>query len=310
MSVPSSFPAQVSLNDATQVGTWGDYWELAKPRIVMMELVTLVAGFWLAADSGWAANPWLSLTLVASLLGTALVAASAGTLNQWIEADRDAVMQRTSRRPIPMGRVDAKQAILSGAITMMLGFPLLVLGVGPVVALCGLFCWALYVAVYTPLKAHSTWNTAVGAASGSIPIVMGYLAGGGQSLLVGLALFGVLYLWQYPHFMAIAWRCRDDYRRAGMVMATTVDPSGKLAGEQSLWGAALLLPVGLVPAVVAGSAWGATMFVACSMWLGYRYLVAAYAFSRQPADDTSRQLLRSSLWYLPMWMLSLAWLGW
>ncbi len=186
----------------------GDFWELTKPRIVAMEIITIAMGFYLAAASDWS-----PLVFVTTLVGTGLVAGSRQALNQWLERDLDAIMHRTANRPLPAGRVEAWQAVVFGLLLLAPGVALLAIGPGTATLALGLACWFLYVVVYTPLKVRSTLNTAVGAASGSLPIVMGWVAAGGAFDAVALALFGVLYLWQYPHFMAIAWRCRDDYLR-------------------------------------------------------------------------------------------------
>lgn len=277
-----------------------DYWELTKPRIVAMELITIAMGFYLAAGSDWSA--WVLFT---TCLGTGLVAGSASALNMWIERDLDALMIRTANRPLPAGRLEPWQAAVFGTVLLVAGSALLWAGPGAPTLALGLACWCLYVVIYTPLKTRSTLNTAIGAASGSLPIVMGWVAAGGEWNTVALSLFGVLYLWQYPHFMAIAWRCRDDYVRGGYVMSTTVDPTGRRAGIEAIIGALVLLPVSLVPATMATSLWLGGAYAVWTSLLGLVYLWAAVRFAREPGDATSRTLLRASLIYLPLWILGL-----
>jgi protoheme IX farnesyltransferase len=276
------------------------FWELTKPRIVAMEIITIAMGFYLAAGADWS-----PAVLVATLIGTGLVAGSASALNMWIERDLDAVMHRTMSRPLPSGRVAPWQAMLFGLVLLALGTATLWVGAGAPTLVLGIVTWCLYVVAYTPLKTRSTLNTAVGAASGALPMIMGWVAAGGEFNWVCLSLFGVMYLWQYPHFMAIAWRCKEDYFRGGYVMSTTVDPSGRRAGIEAVVGSVLLILVSLVPALHSSSATMSMLFVVWSLLLGGIYLKASLGFAREPGDASSRTLLRASLVYLPCWMLGL-----
>ena len=296
----TSSPTSVVTTRSRFAARVADYWELTKPRIVAMEIITIAMGYYLAAGSDWS-----PVVLFATVVGIGLVAGSASTLNQWLERDLDAVMHRTANRPLPAGRVEPWHAVVFGLVLLVVGIVVLAIGSGAPTLTLGIICWCLYVIAYTPLKTRSTLNTAVGAASGSLPIVMGWVAAGGTLDAVALALFGVLYLWQYPHFMAIAWRCRDDYFRAGYVMSTTVDPTGRRAGIEAIIGSLLLLPVSLVPAMLSSSPIMVTLFVMWSLLLGIVYAKAAFAFARSPDDVTSRWLLRASLVYLPCWILGL-----
>jgi protoheme IX farnesyltransferase len=282
-----------------------DFVVLSKFRIVVMELVTVLAGFLLAASDAWS-----PLVLTAVLLGTGLVAASASALNQWLEVDLDAVMTRTRNRPLPAGRLSEPVALAFAALTGIAGVGMLVLLAPWPATLAGIVCWLVYVVAYTPLKTRSTLNTAVGAISGGLPILLGWLAAGGSLLqLAPWGLFGVLAFWQYPHFMAIAWRCRDDYQLAGYVMDTTVDPSGRRAGVIAVVGSVLLMLVSLLPMAMATSWLGAALYAATALAIGAVYLLSATGFAGHPDDHTSRRLLRVSLLYLPLWLLSLAWLA-
>lgn len=273
-----------------------DYIELTKPRIVLLELVTVVVGMYLAAP-----GQLTTRLLIATVVGTTLVAASASILNQWLERDRDGHMQRTADRPLPAGRVAAGEAIILAAVTFATGVLTLALSVNWSTALVGVLCWAIYVAVYTPMKTRSTLNTAVGAASGALPILMGWMAGGGSFDLVALGLVGVLYLWQFPHFMAIAWLYRRDYATAGFQMATVDDSSGLRAGAIAVSGALALLPISLVPALAphSGSPW---VYCVWAMMLGLLQLATATIFLAARNDHNARRLLRASLVYLPCWL--------
>ena len=273
-----------------------DYIELTKPRIVVLELVTVIVGMYLAAPGELTTG-----LLAATVIGTTLVAASASILNQWLERDRDAHMQRTADRPLPTGRIGAGEALLLGAATFVAGIVTLALGVNWSTALVGVLCWTIYVAAYTPMKTRSTLNTAVGAASGALPILMGWTAGGGSFDLVALGLVGVLYLWQFPHFMAIAWLYRRDYAAAGYQMATVADPSGLRAGAIAVSGALALLPISLLPALTPHS--GSPMvYCVWAMILGMLQLATATMFLAARNDQSARRLLRASLVYLPCWL--------
>ncbi len=302
-SLPSTMIATdnvVAENNGSWISRCADFLELTKPRIVAMELITIAMGFYLAAGNHRSVG-----VLLATLLGTGLVAASASTLNQWLEADLDAKMERTANRPLPAGRIEPWHAVLFGGVLLALGTGLLLAGPGWQTLLLGIVCWMLYVLAYTPLKTRSTLNTAVGAASGAIPMVMGYVAAEGTLDAVALGLFGVLYLWQYPHFMAIAWRCRDDYFAAGYVMSTTVDPTGRRAGQEAVGYAMLLAPVSLLPMILTDDLLRGSLYVVWTLALAAVYLWASILFARAPGETTSRNLLYVSLLYLPCWILGL-----
>lgn len=279
-----------------------DYLELAKPRITILELVTVVAAMQLAIAAGHA--NWNAGVVICMLLGTTFLAVSANTLNQCLEVRFDGMMTRTANRPLPAGRMRRFEATVFGTICVAVGITLLTFGVNPTTAILGLATWFLYVAIYTPMKRVSTWNTTVGAVSGALPIVMGWTAGGGPLDRVAFGLFMVLMLWQYPHFMAIAWLCRDDYARAGYKMATTVEPTGRMAASQGLAGAALLAPAALLPAVAINGG-GSTLYASASVLFAILQFVVAFRFYRQRNDRTAKRLLRASLLYLPAWMLAL-----
>ena len=269
-----------------------DYLELTKPKIAALELVTVAVAAFVA---GWVpSNPWV---LVHALAGTALIAASASALNQWLERDTDALMQRTAQRPLPAGRLSTWEVVVFSSVSVVAGVVYLALATNSLTALLGLVTWMIYVLVYTPLKSRTTLNTPVGAVAGAIPILMGWTAGGAPLDLRALVLFSIVFLWQFPHFMAIAWIYRRQYAQASLVMSPVVDPSGRSTGRQAVWLAAVLVPVTLLPALIEPPV-GVGYFLAASVF-GLVQLYCAAAFRRQMDEASARRLMRVSIVYLP-----------
>lgn len=298
MSVDVLTPSHATL-DATvreseasdRTSLFGSYIELTKPRLVVLVLLTTAVGFWLGSKS--------ALDLIAfsiTLLGTALVAGGACAANQVLEAKQDARMRRTARRPLPSGRVAALPAAFFAAALGIAGVLTLLL-VDTTAAVVAFATFVLYVGVYTPLKTRTTLNTAVGAVPGALPAVIGWAAASGRLSAEGWILFLLVFLWQFPHFLAIAWVYRDDYRRAGMRMLPCVDPSGAMTSLQACVYAALLLPAGLLP-TAAGLA--GVVCAAGSLVIGSVYLVSAWRFRRDVSDRTARKLMHASFLYLPV----------
>lgn len=273
-----------------------DYIELTKPRIVLMELVTVIVAAHLA--SPWPIDRGV---LLMTVLGAALVAASAGALNQWWEQAVDARMPRTSRRPLPAGRLTARSVLIFGGVTLIFGELILAGRSTSSAAVAAFVTWLIYIFVYTPLKSRTPLNTAVGAASGALPILIGWTAAGAPIDMRALALVAAIFLWQFPHFMAIAWLYRAEYAHAGQRMLTVVDPTGLRAGAQAVVGALILIPVSLVPALVpqAGSP---AIYCGWALVLGVAQLAAATMFLFHRTDQSARRLLRASLAYLICWM--------
>jgi heme o synthase len=272
----------------------GDYVELTKPKIAAMVLVTVgVAAF--VADWGPPAA-WL---LIHTLLGTALVAASASALNQWLERDTDAQMPRTADRPLPAGRLTPTQVVTFSVATIAIGSIYLALAVGPKTAVLGLMTWVLYVWIYTPLKTRTSANTAVGAVAGALPVLMGWTAVGAPLDLRAWSLFLIVFIWQFPHFMAIAWIYRRQYAAAGLKMLPVVDPSGYRAAAQAIVSALVLIPVSLVPCLLRPAG---EVYFAWALLLGLGQLACAVGFFIQLSDASARRLLLASLVYLPAMM--------
>jgi protoheme IX farnesyltransferase len=280
-------PARLAANWTTSAR---DYLELTKPKIAILELVTIAVSAWLASGGR------LSLEVVHALAGTALVAASASALNQWLEKSSDARMRRTANRPLPAGRLSDGEVFGFALATGLTGLVWLAMFVGGPTAALGLAAWFLYVAIYTPLKRLTPWNTAVGAVAGALPVAIGWSAAGGawSATLVGLV--ALVFLWQFPHFMAIAWMYRREYEAAGLKMLPVVDPTGRRAGRQAVGCAALLVFVGVWTGVAGGAGIG---FAAWSLLLGAGQLTCAWLFARRLDQNSARLLLRASLVYLP-----------
>ncbi len=272
------------------------YIELTKPRILTMILLTVVMAMVAAGTT-----PTL-LTVLHACIGTALVAASASVLNQWMERERDAIMMRTCKRPLPSGRVASSQAAWMGWVMVLLGSLYLATMVNLPTMYCGLATWVLYVWVYTPLKMISWTNTLVGTLPGALPVWMGWTAAEG-SLLDPRAwiLLGVLVAWQLPHFMAIAYMYRQQYEAAGYKMITVTDASGRGANLHAILGsiACIVLAVLAVPPVSILSSLLCLLAVAVSVW----QLMAALRFRRQQDMKTARKMLHVSLLQLPLTML-------
>jgi protoheme IX farnesyltransferase len=270
-----------------------DYVELTKPRIAVMELVVVAASAMVAT---WGTPD--PLIVLHAMIGTLLVAASASAANQWLERQLDARMPRTADRPLPAGRIAAWEALAFSLVMLVAGIVYLGWLVNGLCLAWALLTWAVYVLAYTPLKTRSTTNTAVGAISGALPVLIGWSATGAAIDTRAIALVLVLFLWQFPHFMAIAWLYREQYARAGHQMLTVVEPTGRRAGWQAVVSALALVPVSLVP-VLQNPGAGSVMYIVAAAALGLGQLALAFAFWQQASDMRARLLLRASLVYLP-----------
>ena len=275
-----------------------DYLSLGKPRIAVLVLVVVALSGYIAQ---WG-HPNL-FSLFHATLGTLFVASSASAMNQWLERERDARMHRTSSRPLPTGRLSNTEVLTFATGTVILGMGYLWQMVSGATAFWAGLSWLIYVAVYTPMKPLTTLNTAVGAIAGALPVLIGWSAAGSSSGSIltdprPIALYFVVFLWQFPHFMAIAWIYRDDYRRAGLQMLTVADPTGRRAGVQAVLGALALLPVSLVTAFGADGHRASLFFVAAFL-LGSTQLFCASLFLAKRDQESARRLLRVSLIYLP-----------
>jgi protoheme IX farnesyltransferase len=270
------------------------YLSLTKPRLVLLVLVTVAVGFLLGARGG--VHPARIATLAATLAGTALVAGGAGALNQWLERSRDAQMRRTANRALPVGRLTPREAAIFGGLLVFVGTAVLLLGANLVAAAIAFMTFVLYVFVYTPLKPWTTLNTVVGAIPGALPPVIGWAAATGRIGLEAWSLFLVVFFWQFPHFLAIAWIHRADYQRAGFRMLTTGDTRGSRTSRQAVSYALALVPVGLLPASIGLAG---PVYFAGALVLGLIYLGDAVRFWLEVSDLRARRLLLTSFVYLP-----------
>jgi protoheme IX farnesyltransferase len=270
----------------------GDYLILTKVRITTLVLVTAATGFLLASRDG------LDVALLAwTLLGTGLAASGAAALNQVLERAVDARMQRTARRPIPAGRMSATHGLAVGLALSVAGVGVLGARVNLLTAALGAATVLLYVGVYTPLKRMTTLNTIVGAVPGAIPPVMGWTAATGALGAPAGVLFAILFLWQLPHFLAIAWIFRDDYRRGGFPMLPVVDPDGRATGHQVALYCAALVPVSLLPTLLGLT--GPTYFFG-ALVLGVGFLAFGLRMARHRRGREARGVLLASVTYLPL----------
>lgn len=276
-------------------GRLSDFSEMTKPGITLMVALTAGLGFLLAGGETFS-----FALLVYTLLGTALVSGGASVLNHVLERDTDALMRRTAERPLPAGRMDPDAALLFGVALAVAGLLELYFTVNPLTALLGTVALAGYVFVYTPLKRVSSLATIIGAVPGAIPPMMGWSAVRGELDPAAWVLFGLLFFWQMPHFLAIAWLCREDYAQGGFPMLTVNDPEGVRTARQTvLWGAALV-PVSLLPSVL-GLMGG--LYFAGALALGLAYLGFCIAFARVRTTPSARALMFASILYFPAVLL-------
>jgi protoheme IX farnesyltransferase len=280
------------LSVVTAESSWRDYYELIKPRMNLLILGTTTVGFSLAART---MDDWNRLPN--ALIGTALCAASAAILNQLLEKQYDARMDRTANRPLPTGRISERQALILGILAGLLGGCYLLLLVNWMTALLGTATLTSYVLVYTPLKRLTTLNTIVGAIPGAVPPMMGWTAVTGSLALPALALFGILFVWQIPHFLAIATLYRDDYRRGGFKMLPVDDPDLRRTGRQILLYSAALFPVSLLP-VMAGVA--GRVYTVSAVVLGVMFFAFALSCANRRTRVEARKLFFVSIIYLPV----------
>lgn len=268
-----------------------DYAELTKPRITSMVVVSAAIGYLLGAEGRLSLS---ELSLV--LLGTGLLSAGGSVLNHVWERDTDALMTRTADRPLPAGRLRVAPALAFGLVLSVAGLVELALAVNPLTALLGAVALVGYVLVYTPLKRISSLSTVVGAVPGALPPVMGWTAAQNQLGTGAWVLFGILFLWQLPHFLAIAWLCREDYKAAGFPMLPVLDPGGRRTARQAVLYGAALVPVSLLPSLLGMSG---ALYLLGALVLGLAFLGFCLAFSFSFSTGAARRLLLMSVFYLP-----------
>lgn len=266
--------------------------DLTKPRITFLVVLTAAAGFCMGSASGIDYVALFNMSV-----GIALLSSGIATLNQYIERDLDRLMRRTESRPLPSGKLTPVEAAMFGIALSVVATAYLAVFINPLSALLGVVTLASYLFVYTPLKTKTTLSTVLGAFPGAMPPFIGWVAARGRITVDAWVLFAILFLWQFPHFLAIAWMYRDDYARAGVKMLPVVEPEGRVTGQQIISYTLLLIPVSLLP-VATGLAGSVYLVGASVLGLGFLYYSARAALVRTTWQ--ARQLLLASVLYLPV----------
>jgi len=277
------------------------YIELTKPRITWLILMSTGVGYFFGLPS---ADSWKGFLreidlfpFLHTLLGTALMASGTAALNQWFEREADRKMRRTANRPLPAGRVSVGGALLFGIALSLGGFAELWFGVNRLAAAVGGFTWATYLFCYTPLKQRTWWSTTVGAIPGALPPVIGFAAAAGSLTREAWVLAAILFLWQFPHFYAIAWMYKDDYARAGIRMLPVVEPDGRFTAQQIVIYGMALIPVSLTPALIGMSG---VVYAAGAFILGLWFLYSGVRVAFERTNIRARRVLVTSVLYLPL----------
>ena len=271
------------------------YIELTKPRIMCMVLVTFVIGFFLGGQGIHSVG-----LLVLPLIGTAMVTGGAAALNHYLERDADAKMDRTQSRPIPSGAVTPNAVMLYGVYLVLVGTLLLLWAVNILTAFLAILTAFLYVVVYTPMKRLTWLNTIVGAIPGALPPMGGWAAATGKVEAGAWVLFAILFIWQHPHFYAIAWMFKDDYRKGGFKMLPVIEPDGQSTFRQVVFFCALLIPVSLLPTMIHISGW---VYFWGALVMGTAFLATGAAMYQSGSILSARHVLRASVIYLPLLLL-------
>lgn len=271
------------------------YFEMTKPRIMTLVLVTTVLGYYLGGEGIVSYSRLWYL-----LFGVALVSGGSSALNHYLEHEYDLKMHRTKNRPIPSGKIPAAHALNFGIALSLLGIFILYIKVNILTSFLSLLTTFMYIMVYTPMKRSSWLNTTVGAIPGSIPPLGGWAAAtGGLSFEAGI-LFLILFIWQHPHFYAIAWMMKDDYARGGFKMLPVVEPDGKRMFDHVLWSSILLIPISLIPSFIGMS--GAIYFGGVLI-AGVALLSVTRRFVRSHSTEDAKSLLKATVYYLPALLL-------
>jgi protoheme IX farnesyltransferase len=268
------------------------YVELTKPRITFLIVLTSAAGFCLGAKGGLD-----YIRFAHAMLGIALLSSGIATLNQYIERELDGRMRRTATRPLPTGKLAPFEALIWGVSLTLIAEIYLALLVNPLTALFGLTVIAGYLFMYTPLKTRTTLSTVVGAFPGAMPPLMGWTAASNEVTTGAWVLFAILFLWQFPHFLAIAWMYREDYGRAGIRMLPVVEPEGRITGQQIVAYTLMLVPVSLLPTLIGIS--GRVYFYGAII-LGLLFLSSSISAAFSKSRQQARRLLLASVLYLPL----------
>lgn len=266
--------------------------ELAKPRIAFMLVLTSAAGFYLGTKGDFD-----TVLFANSVIAITLLAFGVATLNQYWEVRTDLLMKRTATRPIPTGKIASTEALIFGLAQCVIAEGYLLFSVNALTAFLGLVVIIGYVLVYTPLKTRTSASTAIGALPGALPPLMGWTAAANEITLGAWALFVMQFLWQFPHFLAIAWMYREEYAKAGILMLPVLEPEGKITARQIVLFTIMLLPVSLAPFFLGISG---IVFLTGSSVLGLLFLIASIRAARAKTNERAKQLLLASVIYLPL----------
>lgn len=302
-SQPAVFSSELEDGSRLQAGAtkFGDYWSLTKPEVNLLILITTCAGFCLALPAPLKHFP--VLLLINTLFGTLLVASGTGTLNQFLERNFDAQMRRTRRRPVASGRISASSALWFGIALSCFGCLYLYVAANPLASLLALATLLSYLLVYTPLKRKTPLCTLVGALPGAMPPLIGWAAASGRLNLEAWSLYTLLFLWQFPHFMAIAWMYREDYKRAGYLVLPRGASKSSVMALQSVLPSLVLIAASLVPLFMAHSKlMGHSTFpyLIANVLLGSALLFYAVYLAFQTSNASAKRLLSASIIYLPL----------
>ena len=269
-----------------------DYIALTKPRITWLILMSTGVGYFFGARNGW---HWL--TLLHTIVGTGLIASGTAALNQWYEREADAKMKRTQARPLPSRRLTANRALVFAIVISLAGFAELFFRVNALTGWLGLFTLLSYLFVYTPLKQRSPHSTTIGAIPGAMPPLIGFAAASGTLTWDAWILFAILFIWQFPHFYAIAWMYREDYERAGIRMLPVVEPDGESTARRILLYSLILIPISLIPKFLSMTG---NLYLAGAIALGLLFLYAGVRVSFDRTRQQARRVLLASVVYLPV----------
>jgi len=273
-----------------------DFVALAKPRLNFLVVASAMAGYAMAGMEGLGAT-----RLLGTLAGTGLVAGGASALNQLLERDTDALMRRTRMRPLPDHRVQPREALVFGWALAAIGLLILAGTANVLAASVALATLLIYIGVYTPMKRLTSLATVVGAVPGALPPIIGWAAARDALSIEAWTLFGIVFLWQLPHFLAIAWMFRDDYTRAGFAMLPVLEPDGRSTARQALVYAAALVPVSLAPTLFRLTG---ALYFSGALILGVAFLWLTFRFARTRSTQDARRLFFGSIIYLPLvWIL-------
>ena len=273
------------------------YYELTKPSITFMILISTALGYFIGGN-GISNYQHFILTL----LGSCMISSGSGALNHFAEAESDKIMFRTSLRPIPAGIISSENAMIFGVALILIGSSLLYSFINPLTCVLALITALMYLFVYTPLKKLTWLNTSIGAIPGSLPPIGGWVAATGSLEPEAWILFAILFLWQHPHFYAIALMFKDDYKKAGLKMLPVEEPDGARTNRQIIWHALLLIPVSVMPVYV--NLLGMIYFWA-ALILGIGYLFSGFILAKQYSVTNARLVLKVSVLYLPILFLTI-----